>query len=512
MEKSNNKIVFEKRLGLIRATVWKNTSSNGKNAGGGTPRSWYSVNLVRRYRDDAGEWKDATSFAGLADVILRLLMQSALPLIVPGSGKRALIYDAKGDMMSLLPEIAPRAAIYTTHPFDKRGRAWDMAADITEPRQAVQLVHTLIPPIQESQPYFSDAARDLLYGVIISYLRSKILDWKFADLLRAMKSPRRLVRILRRHPETRDLVTCYCSDKRLLFSVLSTFASKTLAYRPVAAAWEHAKPISLKQWSEGEMILIMGNDETSRAAIDPINRCLFKRASDITLSQPETETTCLKSWFIIDELSEAGKLDGLVPLLKKSRSKGGAVAISFQSVGGLKDSTMYGPHFTDEILGQIGNRFLGRIEDPATADLASQILGDQEIDQYTTSSTRGSQSNSTTTNHQIVTRRAVLPSEFMTIPHCDRENGLSGFFTTRSASYFATLPGPELFDKQLMQPKKDGEPAFIARDEEAQYLRPWTEEEVEKFCGPRQKRPEVERLNHKKPDLQFLETLDDDFS
>src|SRR5262245_66601618 len=67
---------------------------------------------------------------------MRLLMQRVLPSIGAGSDSRALVYDAKQDALPLLHAICPHARIRTTNSFDPRGVAWDLAADIREPRLA----------------------------------------------------------------------------------------------------------------------------------------------------------------------------------------------------------------------------------------------------------------------------------------------------------------------------------------------------------------------------------------
>jgi type IV secretory pathway TraG/TraD family ATPase VirD4 len=448
--------------------------------------------------------------------VLRLLMQSTLPYVGSGKGLRALVYDAKQDMLPVLSSFCQRSLINTLNPFDIRGVAWDMCRDITEPRIAVEFVFLLFPQQRaDSQPFFADATRHVAYGVIISFMLSKV-HWTFADLLRALRSARRLKAILSRHPETRHLVQLYFSDRRLRSNILSTIATKTLAYEPIAAAWESAcESISLHQWAKEEMILVLGNSEISRTAIDAINRCIFKRASDIILAQPETFE--LRTLFYIDELSEAGRLDGLVPLMKKSRSKGGGVSISFQSISGLRDSRMYGPHFTDEILAQIGNRFIGRLECPETAEWASRVIGDQEINQYTTSeshsisSGQGGNSHSTSRAQTIVTRRAVLPSEFLSIAPCSRDNGLSGLFSVRSAGcYFATLDGEEVFGEQLIPPAADV-PEFIPRPVEAQYLKPWTRAQAAKFGAivPKRDRPAKKEPPDVCPDVDSLDGIED---
>jgi hypothetical protein len=52
---------------------------------------------------------------------------------------------------------------------------------------------------------------------------------------------------------------------------------------------------------------------------------------------------------------------------------------------------------------------------------------------------------------------------------------------------------------------------FVARDVEAQYLRPWTKEEVQAFCGPlkRDDEPPVSRKRHTPNLLNGLDDLDD---
>lgn len=428
-------------------------------------------------------------------------MGSVLPNIVPGANERALIYDAKSELMALLPKLCPNVVIKTTDPFDARGVAWDLCRDVVEPRVAVEIAFTLMPKESESQPFFSDAARHLLYGVMISYMQSKI-EWTFADLVRGVKSARQLKAILKRHSQTEPLIGQYFYDRRLLSNIMSTIATKMLPYEPIAACWDHAtEKISLEEWSRSEFVLLLGNSETSRNAIEAINRCLFKRGCDITLHQPETLRP--HTWFFIDEVSEAGRLDGLVSLLKKGRSKGASVTIAFQSISGLRDAQMYGPYFTDEILGQIGNRFFGRLECPETAEWASKLFGDQEIDQFTVSSTSSSQGGSTTTSQQVVTRRAVLPAEFMSVPPCTKENGLTAYFMVRSLGcYQATLPGEMLFDDEL-EGNGRSVPEFVPRPTDAQYLRIWTDEEKQKFgaVAPPKKKP--------RPPMEDLDDMND---
>lgn len=446
--------------------------------------------------------------------LLLLLLRSVLHWIGVRRNVRALIYDAKQNILPLLHRIAPHARTVTMNPWDARGAAWHISRDVREPRIAVEIAFTLIPSTHESQPFFADAARHLLYGVMLSFMLSGV-DWTLADVLRTLSSPRLLRRVLRRHPETKTILLRYFYDRRLVANIMSTIATKLLPLEPVAAAWEAASErISIEEWAESDMILVLGNSDSSRTAIDAINRCISKRACDITLNQSDSFER--QSWFIWDELAEAGKQDGLISLGKKGRSKGACIGIAFQSVAGLRDPKLYGTHQTDELLGLFANRFIGRLECPVTAEWASSLFGDQEVEQSSTSVSKSPQGRSRTESLQKAIRKAVLPSEFMSTPTCTAEDGLSGYYIVRSKGCFsATIPGDRLFGEELVRPDPSV-PEFAPRDWRCQLLRPWTREHEVQFTGtPRKPRPIGKPKRKRRASTRTYErwnTVDDLFS
>lgn len=425
--------------------------------------------------------------------LLRLFLQSAFFSIGVVADHRALVYDAKQDALPMLAAIAPQAKILTSHPFDARGARWDMAADIQEATVAIEFAFTLIPTEGDAQPFFVNAARHLMYGVIVSFILTGE-PWTFGTLVRALKHPKRIRSILRRHPQTREIISQYFYDERLLMNIMSTLATKMLPFEPIAAAWDAAtESFSLREWVTGNWILVLGNYETGRTAIDAINRCIFKRACDLTLNLPNSNDR--RSWFIVDELSEAsgsggqgGGLPGIVSLAKKGRSRGAVLAIAFQSISGLRDPKVYGQYFTDEILGQIANRFFGRIECVATAEWASSLFGDEESERETVTQSHGPGGASQSVSRQATARRLVMPSELMSIEACTRENGLSGYYIVRSeGAYFDKIPGEELFGGQLIPPRDDVA-EFLPRPATDQFLAPWTPIEQVRFGAPKRKR------------------------
>ena len=98
-------------------------------------------------------------------------MQSAWPYIGSGAGQRALVYDAKQDMPSLLAGMHVSAPLHLLNPLDARANAWDMAEDVTSPAAALQAATLLIPKAaHDANPFFSNAARHLLQGVLLALI------------------------------------------------------------------------------------------------------------------------------------------------------------------------------------------------------------------------------------------------------------------------------------------------------------------------------------------------------
>ena len=414
--------------------------------------------------------------------IIRLLMQDALQDIDEGTNARAMFNNPKGDMLPLIKSMAPHVRVVAMDPFDQRGAAWDVAKDIDDSAKAVQFAHTLIGERQESQPFFSDAARHLVRGVMQSFIYRDI-DWSIADVVRATtRSAVDLENILLATEVTAYLVPLYFSDKKLLANIIATVTSRFADLEPVVAAWEMARTkVSLRDWAEQEFVIVLGNDETSRTAMDRLNQAMIKTVGDILLNQSESEERT--TWIVLDELSDLGKLD-LVSVAKKGRSKGCRVCIAFQSVAGLRNPENYGEFGAAELLGQFSNRFFGRLECPDTAKWASEILGDQDYLYRLQNSTVTSIGSS----EQLTSRPVFLPSQFLGMPPCTKEDGLTGIYLTRVTDpYMTTIDGVELFEEDLIPPDPRV-PDRVCRPREAQLLRPWTDEQRAYFAPP-QRRP-----------------------
>lgn len=415
-------------------------------------------------------------------ILQRLLMQSVLPRIGDGSGVRAMVYDAKQDALSVLSGMEITCPIRVLNPLDARSQAWAMARDITSPAAALQVASLLVPDADsDSNPFFTHASRHLLTGVIISLILSAPGAWTFRQVLLILREPRLLKSVLACTGATRHLLQ-YFEHPATSQNILSTVLTHTAPFEIIAAAWDHASDhFSLREWLTEESILVLGNDEENRAAIDTINRLVFQRVSELLLAQPEVGSgESRQTWFFLDEVREAGRLDGLSRVLTKGRSKGLAVVLGFQDVNGLRD--LYGREVADELLGQCNTKVILRLNSPETAEWASKLHGKREVIESARSRNQSRNfrtlgldcggSSGVSISNGIAQREVVLDSEFLDLPETTPENGLSTFFLSPATGAFRDcIPGSWIRDH--LRPSRPGTPNVVPRPETEQYLRAW---------------------------------------
>lgn len=431
------------------------------------------------------EWMVTTHFAIMGTtgsgktISIRLFLQSIVPLLYQQSDRRLLIYDAKQDTLSHLLGMEPCVPIHLINPFDVRGSAWAIAEDCDEPAVAQQIAAIFIPEDNGPNRFFTDTARDILSSVMIAFQLQCPGRWTLRDVIVACARPDTVRDLLSRHASIKD-VLANLLDERTLSSVLVSLQSHLVPFKTVAAAWDQAtSSISLCSWIASSDILVLGNDETCRFAVDAINRVIFLRLSQLLLSQSESSTR--RSYLVLDEAREAGKLDGLSSLLTKGRSKGVSVCPGFQDNDGMR--SVYGKEVADEMLGQIAQKVILRLESPSSAEWSSELFGDREQPRGEESIKRGGAEKQDANNADREQRRLILPSEFLSLPPCNMANGLTGYsLCPMIGAYKFHLTGQQI--SQWLAPRLTDMNDFVRRPAEHQHLRPWTKEDSQRLGFP----------------------------
>src|SRR5262249_5846345 len=139
--------------------------------------------------------------------LLLQFMASVLVWIGKKPDQRALVYDPKTELVSFLHGLGLGERLRILHPFDTRGCAWDLSADVDTPSAAEQVASILIPEDKQSNnPFFSRAAGQLLAGVFTFLMKQAPGRWDLRDAILIMESEARLREVLLRLPETAALV------------------------------------------------------------------------------------------------------------------------------------------------------------------------------------------------------------------------------------------------------------------------------------------------------------------
>ncbi len=228
-------------------------------------------------RISEGQFIVAGAIGSGKTITLRQLMQSVLPGVGRRPDSRAVLFDAKRDMLSLLAGMKLAAPVVVLNPFDARSVAWDIARDLTDPAATLEIAAILIPVRQsDSHPFFAKAAQNIVAGVLKVFILTSPGDWSLRDLLLAVSDTATLRRVLSSTPETRKLVSQYFEPENTFQNILQTIATETAVLESIAALWHHAsRKSALTEWLDSNAILVLGTDWLYSEALRTVNASFF---------------------------------------------------------------------------------------------------------------------------------------------------------------------------------------------------------------------------------------------
>lgn len=439
-------------------------------------------------------------------LVLRRLLKTVLGRIAYGSDTRMLIYDAKSDASAFLAKAGFRGRVHSLNPFESRpiAVAWDVAADITSPTDALNLACSLIQGEEGTNRYFSDSAQLVVRAVILSLMKHSGSSWTFADLVNATTSRERLEAVLKRDKFGRDALEGFLPDNNTGHCVASTIYSNMVFYESVAAQWQRVgRKLSLKAWLKDSSVLLMGDNEAASASLVVINRAMFRFLAEQIDVQSNSDTR--RTWLYADELRLAeailtsGKLHKLVD---KGRSKGFCFAGAAQCIQGIEEAV--GEKLAREIIDQCANKAILRAQSKESAEWGSGLLGQYEcLETFRSDSSRlGSDEGR---SEQRVIKDNVLPSELYDIPVTSKENGLTGYFITAEHGAHKTWISPDKLEAVVIDEELEKSEAVVLRNEADQWLKDWTPKDMERL-RLEEKTPEPQRIAAKKLRLKQAPT------
>ena len=340
-----------------------------------------------------------------------------------GSGKstalRALMADAcrRGDRQVVAdPEGAAMSAFFRPgdvilNPFDRRCARWDLLSEIERPSDYAFLAQSLLPHLGAGDhDQWITYAQQLLAAALenwITYQSGSSSD--FVTML-ATGNIGELKALCVDTPAARYFEQ---GGERMLASILGTLAPAIGHLRFITRLG--GEPFSIRQWVRGQTgSLWMPYAANQIAALRGLVSCWMNIAILETLSLAPSRNR--RIWFQVDELDALGRIEGLKDAQARLRKFGGCVAIGFQSFAQVKAVYGEGAHTIIENCGNLLLLRAGASDGGGTAKLASDLIGDREVerDDVSRSRTRGrftSRSTSMQTKRSI--EDAALASEIM---------------------------------------------------------------------------------------------------
>lgn len=418
-------------------------------------------------------------------VTIRLFLQKVVPQIQEGQLKgRALIYDAKQDMVPILASLGGDCPVHILNPFDARSSYWDMAQDITEPATAYQVASLIIADPDKADGnsmFFINTMRNIMSAVIQSFMEFSPTSWTFRDVLLAMATEENLRLVLDRTSKGRQVLEACLRQGETFDNIRASIEARISEYEILAALW-HASAVggapafSLSKWLRSRSIAILGNRESSRKVMDTLNALLFNRLVELINDGPEVanETT----WIVIDEVRRAGKLDKLKDLLLFGRSKGASVLLGLQDVDGLRE--VYGANVANEILGQCANKAVLWLNSPETAKWASSLFGEEEVVEIHRNRSEnangffgnGGASSGHSVSESIAKRELVLTSELLSKTGLFGVGGIGGFYSLQNIGDYKLRVSADWISQEII-PKDPNEECVRPRPSGDQRLLPW---------------------------------------
>jgi hypothetical protein len=146
-------------------------------------------------------------------------------------------------------------------------------------------------------------------------------------------------------------------------------------------------------------------------AVKPLITCLLDCAVAALLSMPEKLER--RVWFILDELDSLNELPSLSPGLQEGRKYGGCFVTGIQDAAQLLST--YGDHRGTTLLGLHNTNVILRLNSKVSAEFASFILGQREIENTDESARYGASRSieGLTLNTRRTTEEVVLATQIM---------------------------------------------------------------------------------------------------
>lgn len=308
--------------------------------------------------------------SGKSQILLGLLRQ------ILRRRHKLFLYDVKGDFSSYFPN----ASILS--PFDARSRVWHVARDVRTPTQAAVFADSLIPDDNSAGKFWTQAARQVLAGAVMSLQNEQPETWTWPDLARRLTlQAEELAPILEvNYRKAFGLLSN--PQSQTSFNILATLGAYTRVVDDLARAWPQIgkRWFAITDWVRDDyagpkqIIVQAGPDAGLTSAY--ISALVNVAVPEIISSALPDDERGRFLGFVFDEMSSIGKIQ-FAPLVDKGRSKGVVVVACVQDLAQLRD--LYGENQVKALTSMVGTQVICKVGMGETREQLAKLMGTHKL-------------------------------------------------------------------------------------------------------------------------------------
>lgn len=284
----------------------------------------------------------AGSGGGKTVIILDIIRQ------VWQRGERALILDAKPEFLSVIPEPQPgdERRVVSLAYWSSDSAIWATGRDIvdeaTAARFSTSIASSISTELLKGGSFWVEGAEILTRTATLACMADGP-DWTLCDFYRTLDALLRLsfqdIRsIIRRFFPLGEAIISENAEEM----TAGFLANVTTALKPIdlLSKWEtalgpNAPRYSVTDFYDGRDFLVVSSACVNKTAGRVFANTFLDMALERLLARPNAASPAdaeAATWFVLDEIGDAGRLDALESGIVKLRSKGGRTVIGFQSI------------------------------------------------------------------------------------------------------------------------------------------------------------------------------------
>ncbi len=323
-------------------------------------------------------------------------------------GHKVIVYENKGDH---LPYYYKPLQDIIYCPVDERTIKWTIWNDVKTVMDIDQVIcWSLIPDGAEKEPFWPNAARIVLRAGLYLLHRlhkGKVTNaqiWEFFT-----SGAKHIAECIKTIPEGQAAYELISDpESKQTQGIISTLINHISCLEYIK---DQDGDFSVRDYirEEGHETLFLLNTAQTKDILKPLLSLMLEIMTQELLSMPEDLKR--RRYFLLDEFGTLNKLNSIIELLTRGGGMGASVFIGIQDIGQLDQ--IYGEKLRQSIINSCGTKVFLAVDETATKEYISALIGDTEVSEANSTSSMGINSfrdgKSITRSNKI--KRLVLPSE-----------------------------------------------------------------------------------------------------